>query len=179
MGSIWKKGLRKQLKVKLKYLWGVFLRSQSLRWTNFMCPWSQPLALCRWAPHSLSCLPLVWFSSCQHHGYSIRVMPTYTYRLLPDFVPSIIHNLTRAAYSPNGFHKLLWPGKKPATLRWESHHSNHAANPTCLRNQLARPKISSSSFSCFGSFLSCSFFALMTLKVYKCCLLYTSPSPRD
>ena len=31
------------------------------------------------------------------------------------FVPSIIHNLTRAAYSPNGFHKLSRPGLKPAT----------------------------------------------------------------
>ena len=33
---------------------------------------------------------------------------------LPDFslffVPLIIHNLTRAVYSPNGFHKLSRPG---------------------------------------------------------------------
>ena len=56
--------------------------------------------------------------------------------ILPVFVPSIIHNLAKAAYSPNGFHKLSWPGFKPATLGWESQHSNHAAPPTCL-SQLA------------------------------------------
>ena len=29
-------------------------------------------------------------------------------KCLPVFVQSIIHNLTRAAYSPNGFHKSSW-----------------------------------------------------------------------
>ena len=44
------------------------------------------------------------------------------------FVLSIIHNLKGAAYSPNGFHKSVWPGIKPATLRWESWHFNPVAN---------------------------------------------------
>ena len=67
-------------------------------------------------------------------------MPTKTYRLLPVFVPLIIHNLTRAAYSPNGFHKLSRPGLEPATHRWESQHSNHAATPTCF-SQAAKSKV--------------------------------------
>ena len=61
-----------------------------------------------------------------------EMCPLKTYRLLPVFVPLIIHNLTRAAYSPNGFHKLSRPGLEPATPRWESQHSNHAATPTCF-----------------------------------------------
>ena len=63
-------------------------------------------------------------------------MPTKTYRLLPIFVPLIIHNLTSAAYSPNGFHKLSWPGLELATPRWESQHSNHAATLTCYTHIL-------------------------------------------
>ena len=47
-------------------------------------------------------------------------------------MPFIIHNLTRAAYLPNYFHKCLGSGLKPATPRRESQHFNHAANPTCL-----------------------------------------------
>ena len=48
------------------------------------------------------------------------------------FATLILLNLTRATYSSDGFHKLSRPGLKPATLRWESQHSNHAATPTCL-----------------------------------------------
>ena len=44
-----------------------------------------------------------------------EMCPQKTYRLLPVFVPLIIHNLTRAVYSPNGFHKLSRPGLEPAT----------------------------------------------------------------
>ena len=47
-------------------------------------------------------------------------MPTKTYRLLPVFVPSIIHNLTRAAYSPMAFTSCHDRG------------SNPAATPTCF-----------------------------------------------
>ena len=56
---------------------------------------------------------------------------------MPVFVPLIIRNLTRAAYSPNGFHKLSRPGLEPATPRWESQHSNLAATPTCFSMHLA------------------------------------------
>ena len=90
----------------------------------FHAPRSQALALCR----TLS----VTYPLCGSALTGIWYMPTKTYILLPVFVPSIIHNLTRAAYSPNGFHKLSWPGLKPATPRWECQHSNHADNPTCL-----------------------------------------------
>ena len=68
------------------------------------------LVLCHWAPHSLSYISFVWLGSYQHHGYSLWYVSTKTNRCLPFFVPSIIHNLTRATYSPNGFHKLSWPG---------------------------------------------------------------------
>ena len=61
-------------------------------------------------------------------------MPTKTCKLLVCFctIDHIrVHKLRRAAYSPNGFYKLSWPGLEPVTPRWESLHSDHAANPTC------------------------------------------------
>ena len=50
----------------------------------------------------------------------------------------IIHNLTRAAYSPSGYHRFSRTELKPATLRWESQHYNHAANPTCSNNEVVK-----------------------------------------
>ena len=46
-----------KVKVKVKYPQGAFWRSRSLRWPYLPCPWSQALALCCWALHSLSYIP--------------------------------------------------------------------------------------------------------------------------
>ena len=105
--------------------------------------WGQALALCRWAPHSLNYISFFFlFIQCSYHLCGLALtnttdnlsedVPAITYRLLPVFVPLIIHNLARADYSHNGFHKLSWPRLKPASPRWETPHSNHASTPTCF-----------------------------------------------
>ena len=47
----------------------------------------------------------------------LTVFCLFLYSLLPVFVPSILHNLTRPAYSLTDFQKLLRPGLEPATPR--------------------------------------------------------------
>ena len=42
---------------------------------DFPCPWSQALALCRLAPHSLSYISFLGFGSYQHHGYQSGMCP--------------------------------------------------------------------------------------------------------
>ena len=74
----------------------------------------------------LPTLPIIWD------------VPTKTYLYLFLYHQTYLHNLWRATYSPHSFRKLSWPGLKPATPRWESQRSNHAATPTCLVYELAR-----------------------------------------
>ena len=124
------------LKVKVKYLWGAFWQSRSLKWPDFPCPWSQALALCCWlrtlsVTYPLCGLALTSTTDTLSEMCSLRRTDSCLY----IFVPSIIHNLTRVAYSPNGFHKLSWPGLKPATPRSESQHPNQAATPTCFNSR--------------------------------------------
>ena len=113
---------------KVKYLRGAFWRSRSLKWPDFPCP----------SEAGFGIMPLSSTLSQLHilsiHRYSLWDVPTKTYRLLPVFVPLIIHNLTRAAYSLHGFHKLSWPGLKHVTTKWECQLSNHSANLACFNS---------------------------------------------
>ena len=80
---------------------------------------------------------------------------SYKGRLFPQWLSQVV--MTRA---------------QPANHRWETQHSNHAANPTCSSDwQASKIKLSSQRWPC----------VLLTKsqEVPGSCLLYTSPSPRD
>ena len=119
------------LKVKLKYLWGAFWRNRSIKWSDFPCPWSQLWHFSSELRTLSATYPLCGSALTHATDNPSEMCPLKLKRLLPVFVPLVIHNLTRAVYSPIGFHKLSWLGLKPATPRWKSQHSNHAATPTC------------------------------------------------
>ena len=96
-------------KVKVKYLRGAVLRSRSFKGPYFPCPWRQTLALCPRLLHNLSVThtnPL--WGSALTDTITNNIYLKYAqlnFHTLASFVPSIIHNLMGAAYSPNGFHK--------------------------------------------------------------------------
>ena len=95
---------------------------RSLRWSDSHCPWSQALALCRWALHSLSYIPLCGSALTNTMDNLSKMCPLK----ITDFAFFCTVNHTGAAYSPNGFQKLSWPRLEPAIPRWESQYSDHA-----------------------------------------------------
>ena len=125
--SCWLKQV--ELKVKVTFLGGAFRWAGHLGDHIFHAPWSQALSLCHWA-----CIISVTYPLC---GLALTNIMDNLYEMCPPKLTGFCGFCTinhtqpyKGRYSPNGFYKLLWPGLKSATPRWESQHSNHAVAPT-------------------------------------------------
>ena len=100
-------------------------------WPNFPCLLSQALALCCRALHSISYISKVWLNPLQIPQIICLRRARLNLQNFAYFVPSIIRNLTGAAYSSKGFCKLSRPGIITAAPRWDSRHFDRTVNLTC------------------------------------------------
>ena len=101
------KYIQPKAKVKAKYLWGVFQQNLSLTGDQIFHAPGAKLWHCAAELPTISATYPLCASALTDTRDNPSKMCALKLTLLPVFVPSfIIDNLTRAAYSPNGFHKL-------------------------------------------------------------------------